>query len=425
MIDYKNTFLLVLVSYSQRYTLVYLVLSQFKLNKSKYQRIYHYIDFNYICLKKTINTVAKIVQIYKKNYSKMDFIQISLILFLAVNVICNSVAIPSTKEGREIDTLYNSAKSGASITCPFSETITCDSTKKYPSFDGSCNNLKNPYYGKNETPMKRLLSANYADGKDTPKTDLPNPRDISSDLQKDNDNLEPIWTHIYATFGQFLSHDLVETSMSSTDGTKPDCPCDSTSSVCYSISVKTDDILGSTCMKFVRSSGSFDIKCNATQREQLNLISSFIDGTMIYGHSKSTSDSLRTMTGGLLLTSDGISADKPYLPKDDTICSKASDPTMKCFKSGDSRTSENLGLTGIHAVFLREHNRIATELTKVNPNWDDQRLFQETRKIIIAIFQHITYSQYVPGTIGNEGSANYGILPTTDNTYFTGYNSNV
>lgn len=128
---------------------------------------------------------------------------------------------------------------------------------------------------------------------------------------------------------------------------------------------------------------------------------------------------------GLMLTSNGISSDKPYPPQSEDTCSKENDSKMKCFESGDTRTSENLGLTGIHTVFLREHNRIAAELAKVNPSWDDERLFKETRRIVIAILQHITYDQYIPGTIGKEGSEHYGLVPTTDNTYFTGYNSSV
>lgn len=44
---------------------------------------------------------------------------------------------------------------------------------------------------------------------------------------------------------------------------------------------------------------------------------------------------------------------------------------------------------------------------------------------MIAILQHIVYDQYIPGVIGREGSEKYGIVPTSDNTYFTGHNTSV
>lgn len=64
----------------------------------------------------------------------------------------------------------------------------------------------------------------------------------------------------------------------------------------------------------------------------------------------------------------------------------------------------------MHTLMAREHNTIARELAKYNPHWDDETLFQEARRINIAIIQHITYNEFLPILLGKDVMEKFGLL---------------
>ena len=78
-----------------------------------------------------------------------------------------------------------------------------------------------------------------------------------------------------------------------------------------------------------------------------------------------------------------------------------------CFLAGDGRSNEQMVLASMHTLFLREHNRIATALKNLNRHWNGEKIYQETRKIVGAVLQKITYEDFLPIIIGPDALPEY------------------
>ncbi|KAK9533396.1 hypothetical protein VZT92_008516 [Zoarces viviparus] len=140
--------------------------------------------------------------------------------------------------------------------------------------------------------------------------------------------------------------------------------------------------------------GGSDIR-QALQRQQMNAITSFIDASVVYGHTPRLEGILRDLTGlnGKLAVNDQFRDPKgrPYLPFVTALPSACLQNLhggrVECFSAGDSRINEGLPLICLHTLWLREHNRIAEELRRMNAHWSPETIYQETRKIVGALHQ--------------------------------------
>ncbi|KAH9363570.1 hypothetical protein HPB48_021149 [Haemaphysalis longicornis] len=127
---------------------------------------------------------------------------------------------------------------------------------------------------------------------------------------------------------------------------------------------------------------------------------------------------------GLLISQENDCNEYPpdsLVPNADN-CSLLSE-SMKCSWTGDLRAQQNIGLLSVQTLWLREHNRIAKNLSEINPHWDDERLFQTARRIVEARYQHIVFKEYLPKMIGQENMQEFNLTPLEDG--FTTYNESV
>lgn len=60
----------------------------------------------------------------------------------------------------------------------------------------------------------------------------------------------------------------------------------------------------------------------------------------------------------------------------------------------------DLGISLFHNMFLRFHNFVAFKLKTINSMWSDETIYQESRRIVGAVIQHITYTQFLPIILG-------------------------
>lgn len=153
----------------------------------------------------------------------------------------------------------------------------------------------------------------------------------------------------------------------------------------------------------------------------MNLVTSFLDLSLTYGNSRREQAELRTFKNGQL-KAGGDRYGRESLPKsphgqkDQCVTNKSG----HCFSAGDNRVNQYPGLTAMHTLAQRRHNYHARALQRVNPQWSDERLFQEARRLNIAQFQHITYEEYLPLVFGPTLSAYYSLQSPARS--YRGYN---
>ncbi len=306
----------------------------------------------------------------------------------------------------------------------------CDDTYRFRNFDGSCNNLYVPWWGKRETPYERIIKPEYYDNINSPRTHgtdyrpLPNPREVAMKVHSARKTF-PETTQFLTFFGQHIDHDIVLTARSTyKNGEEKNCACGNKDDDCFNIPIPYGDYYNKDqkCFPFARSSAaSKNFDCKFSHREQLNSVTHWLDLSNIYGSSVFTAKDLRTYKNGLLKTSVNPVTGHSDLPRTGEGSCEFLKMHQSCYKGGDVRMEDNHYLTLFTRIFVNEHNRIAYELYRINPGWNDERVFQEARRINIAEYQHVVYYEYLPILLGGDAMNKWGLIPGPHDTYFEGY----
>ena len=232
-------------------------------------------------------------------------------------------------------------------------------------------------------PLRRLFASDYADGVSAPSgADRPSERAISNAVSRADDPKpsEAGASDLFWLWGQFLDHDI-DLSVPSNEPLSIRIPKgDATFDPARS---------GGQTLQTHRSTAVDGV---GGTRQQVNTISALIDASNIYGSTPEQTHSLRAYEGGRLRVSEN-----DLMPRTD----------RGSFVAGDVRANENIGLTAMHTLFAREHNRVADALSAENPGWSDGQVFDAARKQVAALIQSITANEFLPMLLGENAMKTY------------------
>ncbi|KAK1883986.1 Eosinophil peroxidase [Dissostichus eleginoides] len=270
----------------------------------------------------------------------------------------------------------------------------------YRTANSACNNIKNPRLGSSNTPFARWLPAEYDDAISQPKG--------WDRTRRFNNFLLPLVRQVIRSFSNGINCE------ESCEKTEP----------CIPIPIPPGDPRLPTgrnsCIPAFRSApvcgsgySAYNFGGEPNKREQINALTAFLDLGQVYGSEEQLAKSVRDpdSDGGLLRVNTEFRDNRrellPFHPMQVNMCATRKRVTndtnareVPCFLAGDVRVDENIALTSIHTLFMREHNRLARQLKTINPQWDSETLYQETRKIMGAYTQLFVFRDYLPHIVG-------------------------
>ena len=216
---------------------------------------------------------------------------------------------------------------------------------------------------------------------------------------------------------QFLDHDMSLAPEADTVS----CCTNPHAEECLPILIPDTDpffsqIHNQTCMEFKRAVPYCPTVSNSyINRENLNVITGLLDSNNVYGSDDTTGNCLRSFQDGKLVV------DSSNLLPQVTVMGQ------KFVQSGDARAPEMPSLSTIHALWMREHNRVCDLIKSAFPLITiDELLYQLAKRIVNAEFQNIVYSEQIPIVEGPSSVVKFGLaLDPTGSTYDPNVNPSI
>ena len=245
--------------------------------------------------------------------------------------------------------------------------------------DGSWNDLNDPMAGAANTRFGFNTDPTQTPAETGQRLLTPNPRTVSRVLLTRKDGkLKPV-PFLNLTAGawiQYMNHDWV--SYGEPANAAP-----------YRIPLDPDDPARRTLRQthmLVRPTQTDPTRKPGETQAHINEVTSWWDGSQIYGSDAATADSLRTHKSGKLKV-DPKTGNLPVLA--DGV------------EATGFRRNWWLGLSMLSTLFVKEHNAICDMLAVRYPKFDDQRLYDTARLINAAIMAKIHTVEWTPAILPN------------------------
>ncbi|OWF54042.1 dual oxidase 2-like isoform X1 [Mizuhopecten yessoensis] len=306
--------------------------------------------------------------------------------------------------------------------------------------DGWYNNLLHPDWGAVDTILLRKSPTAYADGVyHMAGPTRPNPFEISKVAHRGIMGLgsERGRTALMTYYGQQVVEEMLDVQ-------RPGCPREY-----ENIVVPDNDPLYTPGIQMPFTRSRFDARTGqspSNPRQQLNEITPYLDGQLMYGPAKAWTDAIRAFEGGRLKALDGkytpikesfpaindirLPFANPPNPREQTREERLQ-PVARFWRLGNPRGFENPFLLSFGVMWFRLHNFWADMISQEHPDYTDEALFTEARKWVVAMHQKITVYDWLPRwlEILDNGSI-YNISDTVSTPErptcpYKGYNPNI